>query len=192
MDKIKFEALAPQGKINFMNDKLKEGLTLTMISGEIKISRKTIAKKLIEVGYSFSKQEKSFIKSSDYKDNTNILSVVKPIENKGVSKHEYKPNTNIFDSKESTTKMLDIIEKHDNIQEMLEWYNKQKNIIDVDIRELKINSDKLHGDVKTTTVRLYTDVWEQFRVFMNEYSEFKSMDLVSMSLVEYMERYKKS
>lgn len=29
-------------------------------------------------------------------------------------------------------------------------------------------------------------------MFMNEYSEFKSMDLVSMSLVEYMERYKKS
>jgi len=50
----------------------------------------------------------------------------------------------------------------------------------------------LHSDVKTTTVRLYTDVWEQFRGFMNEYSEFKSMNLVSMSLVEYMERYKKS
>jgi len=40
-------------------------------------------------------------------------------------------------------------------------------------------------------VRLYTDVWEQFREFMNEYSKFKSMDLVFMSLVEYMERYKK-
>lgn len=192
MDSIEFGRLAPKEKINFMNEKLKEGLTLTKISEEIKISRKTIAKKLKLVGYIFSKQEKKFIKLSEYKDNTNILSVVKPIENKGVSKHEYKPNTNIFNSKESKTKMLDIIEKHDNIQEMLDWYNKQKNVIEVDVRELKIDSDKLHGDIKTTTVRLYTDVWEQFREFMNEYSEFKSMDLVSMSMVEYMERYKKS
>ena len=120
------------------------------------------------------------------------MPVVKTVETNGVSKHEYKPNTNIFNSKEATTKILDIIEKHDNIQEMLDWYNKQKNVIEVNVKKLKIDSDKfLHGDVKTTTVRLYTDVWEQFRGFMNEYSEFKSMDLISMSLVEYMERYKK-
>ena len=96
----------------------------------------------------------------------------------------------MFNSKEANTKILDIIENHDNIQEMVDWYNKQKNVIEVDVRQLKIDSDKLHSDVKTTTVRLYTDVWEQFRGFMNEYSEFKSMNLVSMSLVEYMERYK--
>jgi len=70
------------------------------------------------------------------------LPVVKTVETKGVSKHEYKPNTNTFNSKEATTKILDIIEKHDNIQEMLDWYNKQKNVIEVDVRELKIDSDK--------------------------------------------------
>ena len=32
-------------------------------------------------------------------------------------------------------------------------------------------------------MRLYKDVWEQLRGFMNEYTEFKSMDLVSMLLV---------
>jgi len=84
-----------------------------------------------------------FIESSKYKSNINALSVVKTVETKGVSKHEYKPNTNIFNSKEVTTKMLDIIEKHDNIQEMLEWYNKQKNVIEVDVRELKIDSDEI-------------------------------------------------
>lgn len=58
MDKLKFEVLAPQGKINYMHDKLKEGLTLTTISEEIKISKKTISKKLKEIGYTLSKQKK--------------------------------------------------------------------------------------------------------------------------------------
>jgi len=62
------------------------------------------------------------------------LPVVKTVETKGVSKHEYKPNTNMFNSKEANTKILDIIENHDNIQEMVDWYNKQKNVIEVDVR----------------------------------------------------------
>lgn len=130
MDKLKFEVLSPQGKINYMNDKLKEGLTLTTISEEIKISKKTISKKLKEIGYTFSKQEKVFIKSN-----------------------EYKPNTNIFSSKEATTKILDIIDNHDNIKEILDWYNNQRNVIEVNLSELKIDSD-----IKTTTVKLYTEV----------------------------------
>jgi len=34
------------------------------------------------------------------------LPVVKIFETKGVSKHEYKPNTNIFNSKEATTPLV--------------------------------------------------------------------------------------
>lgn len=46
---------------------------------------------------------------------------------------------------------------------MLTWYNKQKNIIEP--VELKIDSDRLVGEVKTTTVKLYNDVWNDFKEF---------------------------
>lgn len=70
-----------------------------------------------------------------------------------IKSNEYKPNTNIFSSKEATTKILDIIDTHDNIKEMLDWYNNQRNVIEVNLSELKIDSD-----IKTTTVKLYTEV----------------------------------
>ena len=191
MDKLEFEALGPDEKIIFMNDSLKKGLTLTSIADEILISRKTIAKKLKEIGYKYNMQQKQFIKDTEYKYNTNILEVAATSTNKEVSRKEYKHNTNIFNTKEAKNKMLNILEKHDDIEEMIQWYHNQKNVIEVDLNELKINSDKLYGEVKTTTVRLYVEVWEQFREFSEGYKEYKAMDLVNMAMVEYMERYKK-
>ncbi|MCB2289402.1 hypothetical protein LGK97_06430 [Clostridium sp. CS001] len=68
-----------------------------------------------------------------------------------------------------------------------------KIIIDVpQEQELKINEDILNGEFKTTTtIRLYTDVLGQFKDFAETYKEYKSIDLVSMALLEYIEKYKK-
>lgn len=68
-----------------------------------------------------------------------------------------------------------------------------KIIIDVPpSQELKINEDILNGDFKTTTtIRLYTEVLGQFKDFAETYKEYKSMDLVSMALLEYIEKYKR-
>ena len=67
-----------------------------------------------------------------------------------------------------------------------------KIIIDVpETQELKINEDILNGEFKTTTtIRLYTDVLGQFKDFTEKYKEYKSMDLISMALLEYIEKYK--
>lgn len=191
MTSEEFKKLDILNQIVFINDKLKEGLTLTVISLNIKVSRKTIGNKFISAGYIFSKSLKQYIKNDKYKSNTTVVSVSKSTENKAVSTPEYKSNVNIFNSKEAKNKMLDILEKHDNIQEMLEWYNHQKDIINVDVSELKIDKDKLQGKVKVTTVRLYGEVWEHFKTFMDTYKEFKSMDLISMALIEYADKYKK-
>jgi len=191
MDKITFNKITLLDQITFINDELKKGNTLSKISENINISRKTIGKPLIRAGYKFDKNIKQYIKDDEYKYNTSILDLVKNPITKAIKPHEYKPNTNIFNTKDAENKILDIIEKHDNIQEMLDWYNNQRNVIDVDLSELKINSDKLRGEVKTTTVRLYMEVWEDFRTFMEGYKEYKSMDLISMAMVEYMEHYKK-
>jgi len=96
MDKVEFETLSPENKINFMNDSLKNGSTLTSISEEISISRKTIAKKLKLLGYKYNMQQKRFIKDIEYKYNTDILEVAVTSTKQEVSRNEYKANTNIF------------------------------------------------------------------------------------------------
>lgn len=68
-----------------------------------------------------------------------------------------------------------------------------KIVIDVpQSQELTIDDDMLNDEFKTTnTIRLYTYVWEQFKEFTEIYEEHKSMDLVSMALLEYIQKYKK-
>ena len=68
-----------------------------------------------------------------------------------------------------------------------------KIVIDIpEAQELKINEDILNGGFRTTTtIRLYTDILSQFKDFAETYKEYKSIDLVSMAILEYIEKYKK-
>jgi len=58
-------------------------------------------------------------------------------------------------------------------------------------KEIKIDEDILNKESKTTTsIRTHTDVCEKFKDFAEAHQEFKSMDLISMALLEYIEKYK--
>jgi uncharacterized protein (DUF4415 family) len=67
-----------------------------------------------------------------------------------------------------------------------------KIIIDVPQKqEIKISDDIINGEFKTTaTIRLYSDVLGQFKEFTEDYKDYKSIDLASMALLEYIEKYK--
>ena len=68
-----------------------------------------------------------------------------------------------------------------------------KIIIDVpQTQELKINEDILNGEFKTTTtIRVYSDVLAKFKDFAGKHIEYKSLDLINMALLEYIQKYKK-
>ncbi|MGH4052888.1 MAG: hypothetical protein ACREVX_16435 [Clostridium sp.] len=60
-------------------------------------------------------------------------------------------------------------------------------------QEIKIDQDILNRESKTTTsIRTHTDVCEKFKDFAEAHQEFKSMDLISMALLEYIEKYKEN
>ncbi len=63
--------------------------------------------------------------------------------------------------------------------------------IDVDkLQEIKIDEDILNRESKTTTtIRLYSDVCERFKDFAETHQEYKIMELLSMALIEYIEKY---
>ncbi|BDR65720.1 DUF4250 family protein [Clostridium tetani] len=191
MNKQKFNSLDLLEQLEYVNKKLSDGESLREISNGLNISKTTIRNRLKKIDYVYDKDKKQYIKDDEnvedeYKHNTNVLLHK---EKQG----EYKYNTNILDAvldkEHIREKLVNIIDSYDNIQAMLKWFENQKNIIEV--QEINIDTDKLIGDVKTTTVRLYSKVWDDFRKFMKDYPEYKSMDLVSMALVEYMNKYKK-
>lgn len=212
MNKQKFNSLDLMKQLEYVNKKLSDGESLREISKGLNMSKTTIRNRFKKIDYVFNKDKKQYIKDNEnvedeYKHNTNVLKS-KPIQDKEI-KEEYKHNTNVLvheekqgeyehntnildavlDKEHIKEKLVNIIDSYDNIQAMLKWFENQKNIVEV--QEINIDTDKLIGDVKTTTVRLYSKVWDDFRKFMKDYPEYKSMDLVSMALLEYMNKYKK-
>ena len=97
---------------------------------------------------------------------------------------------------EAINSAYNFVEEQKKVGDKTETENQMtdyKIIIDVpQTQELKISEDVLNGEFKTTTtIRIYTDILSQFKEFTEKYKEFKSIDLVSMALLEYIEKYKK-
>lgn len=169
MDKKEFDLLNITEQVEFINEQLNKGDSLTNICKNIGIGRTTLRDRFAKAGYKFNAELKQYICNTDAK--------------------EYKSNTNILNNKENKEKLINLINEYDTIRELIEWYHKQKNI--VELPELKIDKSKLTGEIKTTTIRLYSNVWDKFKFFSEKYPEYKAMDLISMALIEFMEKYDK-
>lgn len=61
MTKEEFKNLDTLSQIQYVNNALKEGTTLTKFSEEIEISRKTISKNFAKIGYKYSQSKKQYV-----------------------------------------------------------------------------------------------------------------------------------
>lgn len=112
MNKDQFKNLEIADQVEYVNNILKKGQTLTSFSEEIEISRKTISKNFSKLGYKYSQSKKQYI-----------------FENTGVQAGEVKKYySNITESniKEAPDKFSNI-PVINNITNDLEMSNTQKN-----------------------------------------------------------------
>ena len=112
MNKEQFKNLDILAQIEYVNNILKEGKTLTAFSEEVEISRKTISKNFSKFGYKYSQSKKQYILA-----NTDVKA--------GEQKKYY---SNITESNiKSTPERESNIPVINNITTNLEISNNQKN-----------------------------------------------------------------
>jgi len=161
------------------------------------ISRKDFSEtiKLTEINYN---------KSTFLYDVPDVIKSTKPTENQRFNKSETKIS-NVKPSeiaKKNTNETSVIIknlkeEVHEfstiktELNEMLGWYRNQKNIIDIEIPIIKIDSQKFKDEQAITRgVKLYLSAFNTFKNFCLENGQYKMQDLISMALIEYADKYK--
>lgn len=80
-----------------------------------------------------------------------------------------------------------LMSNFDILMEMVEKYKKSNEIPVSDIVvQLPYESDKNYK----TSIRIHKEVFEGFKLFCSKHKEFSQKELISMALVEYMEKYK--
>lgn len=84
----------------------------------------------------------------------------------------------------SLKELIDLIEP---IKEVIQEYNKSRNIIEVEKIELK--PPKV-TEVKQKLFKVDIDILDQWNNFVLEHKEYKVQSLISLALLEFIQKYK--
>ena len=178
MIKEEFKKLDTIDKINYINSKLEKGQTVIRIREDLGIGEKALQKIIKEAGYVYNQKSKRYI--------TTTQSTTKPLE---VSVVETNTNALLTTEKANT---LDYISNNiDILMDMIEKYKTTTeattetttNYITIDL------IDDKHLKPKPKSIRINEFIYQEWQEFCNK-QHYSKMDLISMALKEYMEKYK--
>lgn len=172
--------------VEYVNQELSNGRTMKDIeTNDFNVNDRVIVKRLTRRGYKrIGNEFKQSITNVIQKDKESADKVIQepskviaPTENKSIQKH----NRSI--SHEKLMELVDLIEP---IKEMLEDYNRNKNIVEVNTVELR---PKAVTEVKQKLFKIDINVLEQWEDFVLNHKEFKVQQLISLALEEFINKY---
>lgn len=215
MNKIQFNTLKLKEQIQYFNERIKDIGNNAKVCKELDINESTIRTRFNKHGYKLNKEKTAYI----YFDNTIVNknkfnnSIAKPNKNnhnnamvkKENRTNEYSksannhsnimanhPNNEIdnHDITEVIKEIKDIISIKDDILKIVKLYNEGKLVFNN--KHIQIDKNRIK-DTKgvTKAIKIYPGILDEFKGFCNKYSEFKIMDLLSMAMIEYMDKYDK-
>lgn len=168
MTKEEFKNLDILSQIEYVNNVLKEGTTLTKFSEEVEISRKTISKNFAKIGYKYSQSKKQYIL-----ENTDIQA--------GEQKKYY---SNITESNIKTTpNEVSNIPVINNITTNLEISNNQKNsliylIDNVErIKAILDGSNEYYKDITDSNIEKREDIVKDIYNFKQAKRDYRAKTL---------------
>jgi len=168
MNKEQFKNLDILAQIEYVNNILKEGKTLTAFSEEVEISRKTISKNFGKAGYKYSQSKKQYIL-----ENTDVQA--------GEQKKYY---SNITESNiKSTPKKESSIPVINNITTNLEISNHQKNSLiylmdNVDrIKAILDGQNEYYKDITDSNIEKKEDIVRDIYNFKQVKRDYRAKTL---------------
>lgn len=173
MDKLEFNNKDLQEQVQYVNDQLSTGLSVTNVCTNIGIDRSTVRKRFNRGGYVFNKD------LNLYEVDINKIAY---ISNKNHPKT--LENSNNTNSLEDRVKALE--SQLGALQQIV--FNNQTNTANINRIELELLD--FNADTVTRAYRLYENVQKDFKIFCKKHSEYKVQDIISTALVEFMNKRK--
>lgn len=186
MTKEEFLELNIDKKIDYINKKIRDGKTVTLIREDIGIGDKSLRKIIKENGYKYSQKEKIY-----YKENANVLQK-NSINIKENLSEDYKDTTNVLQNYKDD--LLAIVQAKEEIFEVINaykdnlYYKDITNVIEV-VASNEIQIKDFDSEAKGTSFRVYGETLTKWKEFCNKHKKYNNQDLVSMALEEYIEKY---
>lgn len=181
---MSLENLSIEEIVDYINNELKLGRSMKDIEiNDFKVNDRVMVKRLNRKGY--KRVENKFVNSlikDIQKDNKVTLNKKNNINFNRKTEVIQKYNNDI-----NELKLLELIELLEPIKSLIEDYERNKNIIEVNSIELKPKAIK---KVKQKLFKIDVDILEQWEEFVLNHKEFKVQQLISLALEEFLEKYK--
>ena len=162
-------------QVEYINAELSKGRSMKEIEQQdFNVHERVISKRLSRKGY--KRVNNQFIKRS-----IEVIQEDKCIEITTPKDNILKYNKDINDDK-----LIELIDMVDTLKEIIEHYNKNKNVIDIEINELK---PKAVTEVKQKLFKVDAEVLKKWEKFVSEHKEFKVQQLISLALEEFIQKY---
>lgn len=190
-------------QIHFINERLKEGYSLSRLDKEnIISSRKTISNRFKKIGYELNKDTNQYesiisvVEGDKSEDKEPILESSNKVVQGNESKNKEsisKSSNKVVRGDQANNKLLQEIilnytDMNDKLEEVYEWYklqssekvvNESKNMIIPDYNE----------EVLTRSFKLYKSTQQRFADFCKRNSKYKVQDILCFLLDDGMNRY---
>ena len=162
-------------KVEYINQELKKGRSMKEIEQQdFGVNERVITKRLSRKGY--KRVNNQFVKS--------ITEVIQ--EDKCVEITKTKDNIQKHNKDINNDKLTELIDMVDTLKEIIEHYNKNKNVIDIEVNELK---PKAVTEVKQKLFKVDAEILKKWEKFVLKHKEFKVQQLISMALEEFIQKY---
>ena len=153
--------------VKYVNDKMRNGLSMTQIEKEMKVGKDSIRKKLNRNGYKFNNNKRQYIKIKENNGDIKGIPGVKKT-NQDIIKNDNKtksvPEEHFLTQEE--IKILKVIAKN---------YN-------------KMNTDyKLEGEIKARSFKTYKNVMDKFVGYCKE-NKLCQKDCIAIALLDFMNK----
>ncbi|WP_297638850.1 hypothetical protein [uncultured Clostridium sp.] len=181
---MRLEKLSIIEIVEYINNQLELGRAMKDIEiNDFKVNDRVIVKRLNRKGY--KRVENKFI--NNITKDIQIDSKEKLENNKSKKLNKKNDVIQKYNKDINSDKLLELIELLEPIKSLIEEYEKNKNIIEVETLELK---PKVITKVKQKLFKIDIEVLEQWEEFVMSHKEFKVQQLISIALEEFIEKYR--
>lgn len=181
MNKEQFNSLDFMKKIEYLNNKLKEGQTVTRIREDIGIGEKSLQREIKANGYKYNNKEKQYVPTTEATTKSTTEEFATIVEDK---------NTIVVQKQQQ--QILGYLENNfEVLQEFLEKYKSTtRATTETTTNHIIINLvDDKHLNPKPKSIRINEFIYQDWQQFCDT-KHYSKQDLISMALKEYMEKYK--
>lgn len=193
-----------QEQIKYINTKLDEGLSVRDIRESLGVGEKKLQKHLKSINYKYDNKTKNYILVTEvvngskrvlnYKNNQLVVNDktkanIKPIEAEKVNPlpvefTDYDKLINMVNTYQEMSKRMEQLDKY---EEMFQWYELQKSVIDITPPKLEI--PPTDAEPVTRSFKIYPDVNEAFKKFCSKNDNYKVQDIISFAIRDFLEKY---